>query len=86
MIQINLDLTDIMIKSARFTQLALSWTSKLNNKWMIIHNNNSNRMLQWRIRWKHDTGNIHVELNKTLEGRLRLKYKTGRALFVLRVS
>jgi len=43
-------------------------------------------MLQWKIRWKHDTGNIHVELNKTLEGRLRLKYKTGRALFTSKLT
>jgi len=29
---------------------------------------------------------IHEQINKTLEGLLRLKYKIGRALFVLRVS
>ena len=77
-----------MIKSARFTQLALSWTSKLNNKWMIIHNNNSNRMLQWVIEWKHDTGKIHVQNHKTLKGAqtLKSKYKIGRALFVFCVS
>ena len=68
MIQINLDLTDSTIQSARFTQLALSQTSNLNNKQSIKHNNNSNRMLQWKIEWKHDTGKIHEQNNKTLDG------------------
>jgi len=42
-----LDLKDIMLKSARFTQLALSRASYINNKRRIGHNNNSNRMETW---------------------------------------
>ena len=75
-----MDLTDIIIQSARFTQPALSRTSNLNNKQSIKHNNNSNRMLQWKVEWKHDIGKMHVQINKTLEGLLRLKYRNGRAL------
>jgi len=37
-------------------------------------------MLQWKVEWKHDIGKMHVQINKTLEGRLRLKYRNGRAL------
>ena len=43
-------------------------------------------MLQGKIGWKHDTGKIHMQINKPFEGLLRLKYKNGRALFILRVS
>jgi len=44
-----LDLTDNTTKSAIFAQLALSWTSNLNNKRRSLHNTNSNRMLRWNI-------------------------------------
>ena len=55
-----------IVQSGRFTQLALSQTSNLNNKRSIKHNNNYNRVLQWKVEWQHDIGKMHVQKQRDI--------------------